>query len=38
MRKALLAALAVLALAGCANMYVGGDIGARRVTEPVKAR
>lgn len=39
MRKSVIvAALAVLALAGCANAYVAGDVGARRVAEPAHSR
>jgi hypothetical protein len=38
MRKALLAALAVIALAGCAGTYVGGDVGPRRLAEPSAPR
>jgi hypothetical protein len=38
MRKALLAALALLTLTACAGMYVGGDIGPRRMAEPASPR
>lgn len=38
MRKALLAALALLTLTACAGMYVGGDVGPRRVAQPATAR
>ena len=38
MRKTLLAALALLTLSACSGMYVGGDIGPRRVAEPIEAR
>jgi hypothetical protein len=34
MRKLILAALALVALSGCAGIYVGGDVGPRRVIEP----
>lgn len=38
MRKALLAALALMTLAACANTYVGGDIGRRGLAPGVEAR
>ena len=38
MRKALLAALALLTLTACAGLYVGGDMGPRRVAEAAEAR
>ena len=38
MRKALLAALALLTLSACAGMYVGGDVGPRRVAQTVEGR
>lgn len=38
MRKAILAALALMTLAACANTYVGGDMGPRRVAPSAEAR
>jgi len=38
MRRLILAALTTLALAACAGGYVGGDVGARRLAEPVSSR
>jgi hypothetical protein len=38
MRKALLAALACLALSACAGVYVGGDVGPRRVVPATEHR
>lgn len=37
MRKALLAALACLTLTACAGVYVGGDIGKRRLAPDAPA-